>query len=137
MKIQFRTLTIKERRELYKQALDYFQFGELRYLTGVCEYASCYFYLQQLGISRYEYQIWGVLRSQDRLDIRPVAIGKELMPELWNRREHTPTKEDPYWFHDEVGRIAALKDCIASLDNLTEEEDEQGTTVIFEFELDI
>lgn len=146
MKLQIRTLSVQERKELYTQALEYFskpsrERDDTR-VRGVCEFLHRKFYFRQISSD------WSITRSivgsgLKKLDYKhiPVLLGKELMPELYRRKTSESSKEDDswwgdYWFHNDNERLIALEDCLYDTTFLMEEEDEQGPTVYAEFEVD-
>lgn len=147
MKLQIRTLSVQERKELYTQALEYFSkpSGERddAMVRGVCEFLHRKFYFRQISSD------WSITRSivesgLKKLDYKhiPVLLGKELMPELYRRKTRESSEEDDswwgdyYWFNNDEERLIALEDCLYDITFLMEEEDEQGPTIFAEFEVD-
>ena len=141
MKLQIRTLSVQERKELYTQALEVFKKHlydrpaldfDYEYPEGVCEFLSGVFYCP---IVFKDLDSLGVKRAARRADLpRIVELGRELMPELWHRRTKEVTEDNPYWFYSEEERLIALEDCLYDTVFLMEEEDEQYSSVLYEFE---
>lgn len=145
MKLQIRTLSVQERKELYTQALEYFSKpkGDRRdeLVGGVCEYLHRIFYFRKISSD------WGTAKFVVEKGLRslsgeqmPVNLGKELMPELYRRKTKKESHDDfilgYYWFNDDQERIAALQACIEDTSHITEEDDEQGVKVYAEFDTD-
>ena len=146
MKLQIRTLSIQERKELYTQALEYFskplEERDDAMVKGVCEFLHRKFYFRQISSN------WSITRPivesvLKKLDYEhmPVHLGKDLMPELYRRKTRESSEEDDswwgeYWFHNDNERLIALEDCLYDTVFLMEEEDEQGPTIFAEFEVD-
>lgn len=143
MKLQIRTLSVQERKELYTQALEVFKkplfvrpnldFSFYNYPEGVCEFLSGVFYFPIVFKGQ---DSLGVKRATRSADLpRIVELGKELMPELWHRKTNEVFTEDqPFWFKSDEERCVALEQCIQDVSLLTEEDDEQPTKVLYEFE---
>lgn len=142
MKLQIRTLSVQERKELYTQALAYFEIPredrDDTKIIGICEFLHRKFYFRQISSD------WSITRpivesGLKKLDCKhiPALLGKELMPELY-RRSKKEGKESlgNYWFDDDNERLIALEDCLYDTAFLMEEEDEQGPTIFAEFEVD-
>lgn len=145
MKLQIRTLSVQERKDLYIEALGVFsQPYEDRdgmdnshlfaddLPEGVCEYLSGAFYCPRVfkGLDPYHVKVVAYSQHSPRI----VELGKELMPELWHRKTKEDTEDEPYWFHNDKERLEALAQCIQDVSLLTEEDDEQTTKVLYEFE---
>lgn len=133
MLLQIRSLTTKERHELYKDALEYFNTPvEERKrvgasIEGVCEYLWKIFYPEKISKIPYNavYSYY--------LDM--ITKGIELLPELY-RRKTTTTSAQGYWFNNDEERIEALRSCIEETNHLAEwESDEQPPKVYWEGEL--
>lgn len=146
MKLQIRTLSVQERKELYTQALAYFEIPrkerEDTKIMGVCEFLHRKFYFRQISSD------WSITKPivESKLiklsyDYMPVHMGKELMPELYRRKTRESSEEGDlwwgeYWFYNDEERLIALEDCLYDITFLMEEEDEQGPTIFAEFEID-
>lgn len=145
MKLQIRTLSVQERKELYTQALEVFsKSSEDRdpmdggsifdddFPEGVCEYLSGVFYGSRVFKGLDSYHVKSVAYSVG--SPRIIDLGKELIPELWHRKTKEGTEYSPYWFNNDEERLIALAQCIQDVSLLTEEDDEQPTKVLYEFE---
>lgn len=141
MKLQIRTLSVQERKELYTQALEYFikPKGERLKMycglksSGVCEYLSGLFYKPLVFKGMTTYDVDSMLLYAEGVP-RIVDLGKELMPELWHRKtKEVFTEDQPFWFKSDEERCTALEQCIQDVSLLTEEDDEQPTKVLYEF----
>ena len=143
MKLQIRTLSVQERKELYTQALEVFKkplydrpaldmgYG---YPEGVCEYLSGLFYGRAVFKDKDYREIKRAARRQGIPRI--VELGKELMPELWHRKTEEVMENESFWFKNNEERLVALEDCLYDTVFLMEEDDEQSTKVLYEFEVD-
>lgn len=141
MKLQIRTLSVQERKELYTQALEYFSKPKGSRVkmycglepSGVCEYLSRLFYKPLVFKGMTTYDVDSMLLYAEGVP-RIVDLGKELMPELWHRKTREVVGDQSYWFNSDEERLIALAQCIQDVSLLTEEDDEQPTKVLYEFE---
>lgn len=138
MKLQIRTLSVQERKELYTQALAYFSKPSeerrrvgIFEIEGVCEYLCKIFIPESVCKVRYS-AFQGCDKAYRELK-KLIDISPSVLPELYRRKKEGC---DNYWFRNDNERLIALEDCLYDTTFLMEEEDEQGITVFAEFEVD-
>ena len=138
MKLQIRTLSVQERKELYTQALEYFSkpLEERRRvgifeIEGVCEYL-CKIFIPE-SVCKVRYSDFPMHDKAHRELIKLVNTSPSVLPELYRRKKEGC---DNYWFNNDNERLIALEDCLYDTAFLMEEEDEQGPTIFAEFEVD-
>lgn len=138
MKLQIRTLSVQERKELYTEALAYFSKPKeerrmvgIFEIKGVCEYL-CKIFIPE-SVCKAPYLAFQMHDEAYRDLKKLIKISPSVLPELYRRKKEGC---DNYWFHNDNERLIALEDCLYDTAFLMEEEDEQGPTIFVEFEVD-
>lgn len=138
MKLQIRTLSVQERKELYTEALEYFSTPvherrrvNISTIHGVCEFL-CKIFIPEV-MCKVTYETFYSRPEVHNMLVCLFDTSHAVLPELYRKRKETL---DLYWFNDDQERIAALQACIEDTSHITEEDDEQGVKVYAEFDTD-